>query len=110
MAGAGVVAATVAARTREIGVRLALGAGRADVMRLVAGAGATAISAGLLAGIAAALVLGRFLGSLLFEVRSTDPLALGGAAALLTVVVLLAHWVPLRRALGVDPVIALRQE
>jgi putative ABC transport system permease protein len=106
----GVVSYTVHQRTREVGVRMALGAGRADVLRLVLGSGGRTICIGLASGIAAALVLVQFMGSLLYEVDAADPAVLAGAAALLTLVALLAHLMPAWRALHVDPVIALRQE
>ena len=106
----GVVAYTVAQRTRELGVRVALGATPADILRLVLGSGAATVATGLAAGVAAALVMNRFLGTLLFSVRATDPVALGTAAITLALVAAAAHLVPARRALGIDPVTALRQE
>jgi putative ABC transport system permease protein len=106
----GVVADTVSQRTREIGVRVALGANAADILRLVMVAGMKTIGIGLAAGAIAALALARFMQSLLFEVRPEDPRTLGLAAALLCAVALAAHWVPVRRALRVDAASALRQE
>jgi putative ABC transport system permease protein len=106
----GVVAYTVAQRTRELGVRVALGATPAAVLRLVLGSGIVTVTTGLFIGVAAALVAGQFLGSLLFGVRATDPIALGAAAVTLALVAVAAHLVPARRALRIDPVTALRQE
>jgi putative ABC transport system permease protein len=106
----GVISYTVAQRTRELGIRLALGAGARDIVRLVFGAGLKAVTAGIAAGAVAALVLVRFMDTLLFDVEPTDPVALSLSALLLGVVALAAHWMPLRRALRIDPTIALRQE
>ncbi len=106
----GVVSYTVAQRTREVGVRMALGAGSADILRLVLASGATTVAAGLVVGVAAALVAMQSMRALLFDVSASDPAMLGGAAATLSAVALAAHLGPARRALRVDPVIALRQE
>jgi putative ABC transport system permease protein len=106
----GVLARTVAERTQEIGVRLALGAGPGDVVRAVAGRGLAPATAGLLAGLAAALASTRLLGGLLFEIRSNDPGTLVGVALLLFLVASVACWIPARRAARVDPVTALRAE
>ena len=89
---------------------MALGAGRADVLRLVLASGGKTVLLGLLAGLAAAVVLVRFMGALLFEVDAADPGILAGASAVLATVALVAHLVPAWRAVHVDPVIALRQE
>ena len=106
----GVVSYSVAQRTHEIGVRVALGAGRRDVLRLVVGQGMKPVLAGLAIGLAGALALTRLMKALLFGVSSSDPLTFGSIALLLALVALLACWVPARRATRVNPIIALRQE
>jgi len=106
----GVVAATVASRTREIGVRIALGAGVGDVVRMVLRQGMTMAGVGLAAGAALALVLTRLTGSLLPGVRATDPLTWAAVAALVLAVAAAACWIPARRAALVDPKEALREE
>jgi putative ABC transport system permease protein len=100
----------VAQRTREFGVRMALGARGTSVMALVAREGATLIGAGVALGVIGALAVTRVLGGLLFEVSPTDPLALGIAALLLAAVSVVATLVPVRRALRVDPMVVLRDE
>jgi putative ABC transport system permease protein len=106
----GVVSHAVAQRTREIGIRVALGAAPADVRRLVLASGVPTVAAGLTAGVLAAIVLMRFLRSVLYEVSTSDPLALAAAAGVLASVALAAHWLPARRAARVDPVVALKSE
>jgi putative ABC transport system permease protein len=106
----GVVAHSVAQRTREVGVRVALGAQRRDILRLVLGQGVGLVAAGVVGGLAAAIVSSRYLGTLVFRVSPVDPPTLAGAAGLLMVVALLAHVVPVRRALRIDPASALRHE
>jgi predicted permease len=106
----GVTAYGVAQRTREIGVRMALGAQRSDVVRLVLRQGMTLAGVGLAIGLGLAAALGRLLGSLLFGVPGTDPVAFGGATALLLAIGLLACLVPARRATRASPVEALRCE
>jgi len=106
----GVVSHGVGQRTREIGIRVALGARRADVMRLVFSSGAATVGAGLAVGVAAAVALMRFLRSVLYEVSPSDPVALAGAAVVLALVALAAHWLPARRAARLDPVAALKSE
>ena len=106
----GLVACSVLERTREVGVRVALGARPHDVVRLVLAGGLSIVISGMAAGLAASFAATRYLGSLVFGVRPTDPTTLAGAAALLIVVALLAHAVPLRRALRIDPASALRAE
>ena len=106
----GVVAGAVAQRTREIGVRVALGAQYVDVVRLVMRRGATLVGLGLAIGVASTLALGRFVSSLLYEITPRDPLTLFGAAMFLAVVALVAAFIPARRAARLDPMVALRTE
>jgi putative ABC transport system permease protein len=106
----GVMAYSVAQRAREIGIRVALGAQSADVLRLVVGQGLRLVALGLAVGLMAALALMRLMKKLLFEVSATDPMTFVGVATLLALVALLACWVPARRATKVDPMIALRCE
>ncbi len=106
----GVMAYSVSQRTREIGIRLALGATRRTIMSWVLRQGLVLISIGLVAGIVAAVVATRLLRSLLFEVAPTDLLTYTGLAALLGIVALLACYIPARRATRVDPIVALRYE
>jgi putative ABC transport system permease protein len=105
----GVVSYTVTQRARELAVRVALGATGRDIVRLVLESGAATLAAGLAIGLLAALVAVRLMETLLFEVSPSDPATFAGAAAALTFVALLAHLIPIRRALRIDPVIALRQ-
>ena len=106
----GVVSYLVAQRTREIGIRVALGAGRSQVIRMVVARSLVPISAGLVAGMAGALASSRLLTTLLFQVRPADPVVLSVIAGLLGCVAALACWIPARRAATVDPTIALRTE
>ena len=106
----GVISYTVARRTREVGVRLALGASTGHVVRLVIAGGLRPIAAGLVLGVTGALLLTRFLETLLFGVDARDPATLAGAVVILIVVALAAHAIPLRRAIRVEPATALRQE
>ncbi len=106
----GVISYSVSRRTREIGIRIALGATRASVRSLVIRESAKLVFFGLAAGIPAALVLTRFLSTLLFNVRPADPLTFIGVAVLLALVALAASYIPARRAVRVDPVVALRYE
>ena len=106
----GVISYIVARRTNEIGVRLALGAQPAQVRGLVVGSALRLTMAGLALGAAAALAFARLLASLLYGVRSWDPVSYAAAALVLAGVAVLAAWVPARRAATVDPTIALRME
>lgn len=106
----GVLAYSVAQRTREIGVRMALGARPGDVTRMILGRGITLSAIGLVAGTALAIGLGALLRSLLFGVTAGAPLVYAGTACLLIVVALAACFIPAHRAARVDPVLALRDE
>lgn len=106
----GVLAYSVAQRTREIGVRLALGASRKNIFRLIVTHAGKHVGLGLLIGVGAALALSRLLRSLLFHVSPVDPLTFAAVVALLVVVAFLACWLPARRATKVDPMVALRCE
>jgi len=106
----GVMAYSVAQRTREFGVRIALGANAREVARLVLGQAAKTAAVGVVAGIAGSFALTRVMQSLLFGVSATDPFTFAGVAALLTLVALLASYIPARRATKVDPMVALRYE
>jgi predicted permease len=106
----GVMAYSVSRRTREIGVRVALGAGSSDVLRMILGQGLRTIFIGVAIGIAGSLALTRTVESLLFGVTATDPLTFGGVTLLLVAAALVACFVPARRATKVDPLVALRYE
>jgi len=106
----GVIAAQVARRTQEFGIRMALGAQPGDVLKAVLALGARLAAAGGLIGLVAALGLARLTTSLLFGVSATDPVTFVCVAALLFAVAMFATWIPARRALRVDPIVALRHE
>jgi len=106
----GVVAFSVARRTREIGIRMALGAQPGDILRHVVSHMAWLVTAGMAVGLAAAYGLSRLLGSMLYEVRPADPLAFAGACFLLGVVAAIAAYLPAHRATQVDPIVALHYE
>jgi ABC-type antimicrobial peptide transport system permease subunit len=106
----GVLAYTVAQSRHEIGVRLAMGAPRAQILRFFLGQGVRWASIGGFAGITAALILVRFMRSMLFEVSAYDPAIFLAVAAVLSLVVLVAGVIPALRAAKVDPVVALRYE
>jgi putative ABC transport system permease protein len=101
---------TVAQRTHEIGVRMALGAARADVVRMVVRQGAPLADIGIACGLAGAFALTRLLGSLLFGVGVTDPVTFVGAPVGLLLVVLMGTLIPALRATRISPVVALRYE
>jgi ABC-type antimicrobial peptide transport system permease subunit len=106
----GVIAYTVSQRTREIGIRMALGANRGDVVALVLRQGMKLAGIGIVVGIAGALGLTRVLTKLLYEVKPNDPLTFAGVSLVLLCVAVLASWLPARRAGKVDPMVALRTE
>ena len=106
----GVMAFSVAQRTHEIGVRMALGAQRASVLKMIAGYGMRIVLAGIAMGLAGSLALSRVIASLLYEVKPTDGLTFVLTSVLLCFVALLACYVPARRAMQVDPMVALRYE
>ncbi|HXW93645.1 MAG TPA: FtsX-like permease family protein, partial [Terriglobales bacterium] len=106
----GVMSYTVAGRTREIGVRMALGAHRQDVLQLVLREGMLLVGVGLLVGVPVSLASGRVLRGFLFGLKSTDPVSLIAVGLLLGIVAVLATLIPARRAAKVDPMVALRYE
>jgi putative ABC transport system permease protein len=106
----GVMSFTVGQRTREIGLRMALGAGRAAVARLLLRQGLRLTLAGIAVGLIGAVLLGRFLAGLLYQVQPTDLPTWLGISLLLAAVALLATWIPTRRAMRIDPMVALREE
>jgi putative ABC transport system permease protein len=106
----GVISYSVAQRTKEIGIRMALGADRGDVLRLVTGEGLRLAAVGVVAGLFGAAAAARLLGTLLFEVRPTDAMTYASAAGFLVTVALAASAVPAWRATRVAPVSALRAE
>ena len=106
----GVLTASVSQRTRELGIRMALGVTARDVGRLIVRQGLKLVLSGIVIGVISALALQRVIGKLLFGISPTDPLTFTVIALLLIGVALLACWIPARRATKVDPLTALRSE
>src|SRR5690348_11976 len=106
----GMMAYWVSQRAKEIGIRMALGAERKDVLKMVVGQGLWLALIGVAIGIGGALALTRFLSSLLYDVKPTDPLTFVAVSLILIAVALLACYIPARRAAKVDPMVALRYE
>lgn len=106
----GVISYAASQRVHEVGIRLALGARPAQVLQMILRQGLMIVGAGVIAGVLAAVAMGRLVGNLLFGVGSGDPLTFAAATALLALVALLACYIPARRALRVDPMVALRYE
>jgi putative ABC transport system permease protein len=106
----GVMSYTVTQRTHEVGIRMALGAQRSDILKMVTGSGAKLALLGITVGLGTAIIATRLLSSLLFGVSATDPLTFVVIALLLAAVTLLASYIPARRAAGTDPMTALRYD
>jgi predicted permease len=106
----GVMAYSVSQRTSEIGIRIALGAGKTSIFRLVVGQAMAIVAISLVAGVAGAFAATRLLSSLLFGVGASDPVTFAGIVLLVSAVGFIAAWVPARRAMRVDPIVALRAE
>jgi ABC-type antimicrobial peptide transport system permease subunit len=106
----GVISFLVTERTREIGIRLALGAQKSNILRVILQQGFQLAVAGAAIGIVCAVIVSHLMASLLYGVKPTDPLSFGGVAALFVGVALLACYLPARRVMKIDPMVALRHE
>jgi putative ABC transport system permease protein len=106
----GVISYLVTERTREIGLRLALGAQKRNILRVILQQGFQLAVAGAAIGIVCAVIVSHLMATLLYGVKATDPLSFGGVAAVFVVVALLACYIPARRAMKIDPMVALRHE
>jgi ABC-type antimicrobial peptide transport system permease subunit len=104
----GVIAYSVAQRTQELGIRIALGAENRDILRLVIGGGVALTLTGIVIGLAGSIALTRAMAAMLYETSATDPMILGGSAALFLAVAIVAGYLPARRAVRIDPNEALR--
>jgi len=105
-----VLAYSTARKTHEIGIRLALGAKRADVLEMVVGTGLRLVLVGVVVGIAVSSILGRAMGTQLVGVTAYDPVTLAATTLLLTIAAAIACWIPARRAARVDPMVSLRYQ
>jgi putative ABC transport system permease protein len=105
----GVLATAVRQRTSEIGVRMALGAERSDILRLIILQGLRLSAVGIVVGIVGAIALGRLMTAMLVGVKATDPATFAGITALFLTITVLASWLPARRAAGLDPKTALHE-
>lgn len=106
----GVMNYSVSRRTREIGIRVSLGASRADVLRMVLAQGMTQAAAGAAVGVAGALLLSRFIAKMLYGVPPNDPVTFGGVVMILGAAALLASGVAARKAIRIEPMVALRSD